>query len=199
MLPIGSHRLGMASSEMAVTTAVPANSTGIPAAISAPNTTSSSTRVIGTEVTSACRKSSLTMLLVARLTLASPASTIRRPGWAACAAATARWAPVTIWVALLTLPATSNVTRADRPSREISPWPPTARPVPPGANGDWMSVATPGMRCSATVTCLMAVRACGSLATVRPSWVWMSTLSAYRWTTPGRLGTRSACPAWPGS
>ena len=184
---------------MAVTTAVPASSTGMPAAISAPNTTSSSTSVIGTDVTSAWRKSALTMSLVARPTLASPASAIRRPGWAACTVATARWAPVTICVALLTLPATSNVTRADRPSREISPWPPAARPVPPGAKGEAMSVATPGMCRSATVTCRMASRACGSLAMVRPSRVWMSTLSASRWTTPGRASTRSACPAWPGS
>ena len=121
VLPIGSHRLGMASSEMAAATAVPASSSGMPAAISAPNTTSSSTSVTGTEVTSAWRKSALTMLLVARPTLASPASAIRSPGWAACTAATARWALATIWSALSGLPATSNVTRADRPSREISP------------------------------------------------------------------------------
>ncbi len=139
------------------------------------------------------------MLLVARPTLASPASAIRRLGCAACTAATARCAPVTIWSALFTLPATSNVISADRPSREMSPWPPAASPVPPGAVGDWTAVATPGMRSSATVTCLMASRACGSLATVCPLRVWMSTLSASRWITPGLLSTRSAFPAWPGS
>ena len=53
----------------------------MPAAISAPNTHSSSTSVIGTEVTSAWRKSELTMLLVARSTLAWPDSATRRPGW----------------------------------------------------------------------------------------------------------------------
>ena len=36
--PIGSQRLGMASSEIAEITAVPASSSGMPAAISAPNT-----------------------------------------------------------------------------------------------------------------------------------------------------------------
>ena len=71
MLLTGSHLLGMASSEMALATAVPASSSGMPAAISAPNTTSSKTKVTGTEVTSACRKS--------RLTLAIPASVRRSP------------------------------------------------------------------------------------------------------------------------
>ena len=64
--PTGSHRLTTVSSDSAVITEVAASSSGMPAAISAPNTTSSSTRVIGTEVTSACRKSALTMSLVAR-------------------------------------------------------------------------------------------------------------------------------------
>ncbi len=43
----------MASSEVAAVTAVPASSTGIPAAISAPNTPSSRIRVSGTEVSRA--------------------------------------------------------------------------------------------------------------------------------------------------
>ena len=90
VLPTGSQWLGIASSEMAVTTEVTASSSGMPAAISAPNTHSSSTSVIGTEVTSAWRKSELMMLLVARSTLASPDSATRRPGCAAWTAATAR-------------------------------------------------------------------------------------------------------------
>ena len=36
--PMGSHRLGIASSDTATITALPASSTGMPAAISAPNT-----------------------------------------------------------------------------------------------------------------------------------------------------------------
>ena len=53
VLSIGSQRLGMASSEIADITAVPASSSGMPAAISAPNTISSSTSETGTEVSSA--------------------------------------------------------------------------------------------------------------------------------------------------
>jgi hypothetical protein len=55
--PTGSHWPGMASSEIAVITAVAASSSGMPAAISAPNTTTSRISVTGTEVTSAFRKS----------------------------------------------------------------------------------------------------------------------------------------------
>ncbi len=186
VLPTGSQRLGIASSEMAVTTAVPASSSGMPAAISAPNTHSSSTSVIGTEVTSARRKSELMMLLVARSTLAWPDSATRRPGWAAWTAATARSAATTVWSALFGLPATLNVTSADRPSREISL-------PPPGASGDSMPVATLGMAPSAAVTCLMARRISGSPATVRvPLRAWIRTVSVAGWTTPGRLSTRSA-------
>ena len=96
VLPTGSQRLGIANSEMAAVTAVPASSNGMPAAISAPNTQSSSTSVIGTEVTSARRKSELMMLLVARSTLAWPDSATRRSGWAAWTAATARSAGTTV-------------------------------------------------------------------------------------------------------
>src|ERR1039457_5223699 len=55
--PTGSQWPGMASREIAVITAVAASSSGMPAAISAPNTATSKTSVIGTEVTSALRKS----------------------------------------------------------------------------------------------------------------------------------------------
>ena len=55
--PMGSQRLGMASSDTVIMTALPASRTGMPAATSAPKTTSSSTSVIGPEVKPACRKS----------------------------------------------------------------------------------------------------------------------------------------------
>ena len=77
--PMGSHRLGTASSETATTTALPASSTGMPAAISAPNTASSRISVIGTDVSSALWKSWPISVLAAWSVLASPASaTIRR-------------------------------------------------------------------------------------------------------------------------
>ncbi len=71
MPPIGSQRLGMASSEIALITAVPASSNGMPAATSAPNTISSRASDTGTEVTSAFLKSWLVSELVARSTLAA--------------------------------------------------------------------------------------------------------------------------------
>ena len=54
--PTGSHWLTTVSSDSAVTTEVAASSSGMPAAISAPNTSSSRISVIGTEVASARRK-----------------------------------------------------------------------------------------------------------------------------------------------
>ncbi len=54
--PTGSHRLTTVSSDSAVITEVAASSSGMPAAISAPNTSSSRISVIGTEVASAVRK-----------------------------------------------------------------------------------------------------------------------------------------------
>ncbi len=51
--PIGSHLLGMASSDTVVMTAVPARITGMLAAISAPKTMSRSSSVSGTDVSSA--------------------------------------------------------------------------------------------------------------------------------------------------
>ena len=80
----------MASSESAVITEVAASSSGMPAAISAPNTRTSRTSVIGTEVSSAFRKSEPEPgALMARSALASPASWISRSGWRAWTAATA--------------------------------------------------------------------------------------------------------------
>ncbi len=94
---------------MALATAVPASNSGMPAATRAPNTSSSRISVIGTEVTSARRKSLLTLVLIASLTLACPVSSIRRPGWRGPTAATACCAAGTAGAGL---PATVNVTRA---------------------------------------------------------------------------------------
>ena len=79
----------MASSESAVITEVAASSSGMPAAISAPNTMASRTSVIGTEVSSAFLKSPDTRPLIARSALASPTSWTRRSAWRAWMAATA--------------------------------------------------------------------------------------------------------------
>ena len=96
--PMGSQRLGTASSETATITALPASSTGMPAAISAPNTASSRISVIGTEVTSALWKSLPIIVLAAWSVLASPASATRNPGWAACTRATAARSALTVAV-----------------------------------------------------------------------------------------------------
>ena len=154
---IGTQRLGMASSEMAAITAVPASSSGMPAAISAPNTMSSSTSETGSEVTSAFLKSWLTDALVARPRLASPASAMVSPGCRACTAATAFSAGTTAWSSLSGFPATLKVTRADRPL--VSP---------AEVNGDWMSVAARGAPCSAVTTSLVACRSRGRCRTTGP-------------------------------
>lgn len=124
MESIDIHRLGIASREIAVATAVPASSSGIPAAIRAPNTISSSASVIGSDVTSALRKSAPTISPTALLMLAEPASAISRSRCPAWTAATALSAVVTVWVAAVVFarsPTRVKVTRADRPSAEIRP------------------------------------------------------------------------------
>ena len=105
----------MASNEIAEITAVPASSSGMPAAISAPNTTSSSTSETGIEVTSAFLKSWPVMLPIARSTLAPPASSTFSPGWCAWTAATAFSAGTTAVSSLPGLPATLKVISAERP------------------------------------------------------------------------------------
>ena len=152
---MGSHRLGIASSDTATITALPASSTGMPAAISAPNTAISRISVIGTEVSSALWKSWLITVLAAWSVLASPASWTSRPGWLACTRATAARSALTVLSALAFGPATWNVTRAVRPSAEISAW-------PPGLSGDRMSAAARGSRCSALTTSATAPRSAGS-------------------------------------
>ena len=64
--PTGSHRLMTVSSDSATITEVIASSSGMPAATSAPNTSSSRIRVIGTEVASARRKPLSSTELMAR-------------------------------------------------------------------------------------------------------------------------------------
>ena len=193
---MGSHCPGMASSASAVNTAVPASSTGMPAAISAPNTAISRISVIGTEVSSACRKSWLTIALAARSALASPASAISRPGWRACTPATARSAGTTVWSSWLTWPGTVKVTRALRPSAETSP-------VWPAPNGVAMSRAECGTAASAAATCWAARRMAGSARYVRPGPPlprgWISTYSCGGVVKPSRCRVCSATPDWPAS
>ena len=78
LCPTGNHWLGIASSEIADITAVAASSSGMPAAISAPNTMISKASETGTEVSSALRKSWESRAVAARSVLASPASMTRR-------------------------------------------------------------------------------------------------------------------------
>ncbi len=61
----------------------------MPAATSAPNATSRISSVIGSDSVRAFAKSSLKLLLSALTELASPACSIRRLGYARCAAAVA--------------------------------------------------------------------------------------------------------------
>jgi hypothetical protein len=119
--PTGSHCPGSASSEIAVVTAVAASSSGMPAAISAPNTAISRISVTGTDVTSARRKSWPINALAARSVLASPASWIRRPGWRAAIVATAWRAGATAWSSWLACPGIVKVTSALRPALATSP------------------------------------------------------------------------------
>ncbi len=80
---MGSHRPSAASSEIVEITTVPASTTGMPAAISAPKTASSRIRVIGTDVISALRKSELIRAFPTASVLAPPASATSRPGYLA--------------------------------------------------------------------------------------------------------------------
>ena len=158
VLSTGSQRPGMASSEIAEITAVPASSSGMPAAISAPNTTSSRTSETGIEVTSAFLKSWPVMLPIARSTLAPPASSIFSPGWCAWTAATAFSAGTTAVSSLSGLPATLKVTSAE------PGFPGLALTRPGLVSGDSMPAADPGSARSAATTSRTACRISGSLA-----------------------------------
>ncbi len=197
--PIGSHRPSAASSAIVAVTTVPARTTGMPAAISAPKTASSRSRVIGTEVSSALRKSEFISAFPTASVLAPPASATSRPGYRACTAATAARSAATVVSAWACGPATRNVTSALRPSGETSV-------APPGPSGEAMSSAARGRRASAVATARAACRICGSRANVaarlpRPPGprAWISTLSAGGVTTPRRCRICSPCPAGPGS
>ena len=160
----------------------------MPAATSAPNTMSSSTSEIGSEVTSAFLKSWLTDALVARSRLASPASAMVSPGCWAARAATAFCADTTAWSAWSEFPATLKVTSADRPLTS-----------PAQVNGDRMLVAAPGT-CRSAVTSPWPPPQLGIVPNAWPRQrAWMSTLSLADCGTPGEFSTRSAWPAWPGS
>ena len=78
--PTGSHWPTTDSRDIAAMTAVNASSSGMPAAISEPKTTSSRISVIGTEVSYALRKSLPSALPTASEMLASPDSATIRPG-----------------------------------------------------------------------------------------------------------------------
>ena len=168
----GSQWLEMVTTARAAITAETASSTGMPAATSAPKTTSSRISVMGTEVASAWRKFSESSM--ARPMLSSPVSAIRRPGWPTWTVATARWSAATSGSALPFVCGTWKVTRALRPSAEI-------REVPPGLRGDLMLPASSGRRRSDATTsraacCMVALR-----AKVSPgARAWMSTVSSAR-------------------
>ena len=94
----------------------------------------------------------LVLLLMARSTLAPPASSTFSPGWCAWIAATAFSAGTTAWSSLPGLPATLKVTSADLPLTR--PW---------LVSGDWMSAADAGSAFSAATTSRTACRISGSL------------------------------------
>src|SRR5215471_18678121 len=191
--PTGTQWPGMASSASAVITEVAASSSGMAAAISAPNTTTSRPSVIGIEVSSAFRKSAETSPLMARSPLASPASAINRPRWRAWAAATAFRSGTTAWSMVPEFPGMVNVTRTLRPSAETSD-------LFPGLSGERMSTAARGRSRRAAATWLVAWRSSGSAAKVRPGdRDWISTLSAGGEVTFSRFRVCSACPDWPAS
>ena len=111
--------------------------------------------MIGTEVSSALRKSWPISALAARSVLASPASVTRTPGWRAWTRATAARSAPTAVSARECGPATWNVTRALRPLADTRAW-------PPGPSGDRMAPAAPGSWCSARTTSATAARIAGS-------------------------------------
>ncbi|HEX3965821.1 MAG TPA: hypothetical protein VHZ03_55795 [Trebonia sp.] len=144
---------------MAAASEVTASSSGMPAATSAPNTSSSRISVTGTEIPSALLKFSAS--LIACWMLALPDSAMSRPGWRACTVATACWSVVATWLTSATLPGTSNVTRALRPSFDTSD-------CPPAGSGVLMPAASRGWADSAAATWLAACRIAGSELNVTP-------------------------------
>ena len=92
-----------------------------------------------------------------------------RSGWRACTVATACWPVVAAWSMSATLPGTSNVTRALRPSFDTSD-------CPLSGSGALMPVAYLGWADSAAATWLAACRIPGSELNVTPGVLaWIST------------------------
>ena len=180
--PTGSHWPGMASSEIAVTTAVPASSSGMPAAISAPNVSSSRTRVTGIEVSSAWWKSWPICWLATRSSLASPASVTSSDGCAACTAATARSAGPTRLSSSLPLPGTVKLISSERRSAEVT--------------GGRMCGRGPGQRPQPRRD-LRRRRAGGRVGGTVPCRDWIRTCSAGGEVTFRSFSVRSAWPDWP--
>ena len=144
----------------------------MPAAISAPNTASSRISVIGTEVTSALRKSESSSAFAAALVLASPASATTRRGYRACTAATAAMSAADGGVG-------AGVRPGD-PERDQGAVPVGGDQARDrrGASGETMSSAARGSRRSAVTTAWAACRIAGSSWNVTPAArAWISTLS----------------------
>jgi len=113
--------LATAASPPEPSTAEKASRTGTPAATKAPNATSSTRKVIGSDSRSAFEIPSLIVRLSWRLELASPNSATMKPGAALWSSATALSTGCTRSDAVSGLPLMSNSTRAEWPSLEI--WP----------------------------------------------------------------------------
>ena len=92
--------------------------------------------MIGTEVSSAMRKSEASRAFAAASVLAPPASATIRSGWAACTLATAAWSAATVASAPACGPATLNVTSALPPPADTRPpaLPPAPLAPPPGGS-----------------------------------------------------------------
>jgi hypothetical protein len=103
----------------AAATAEIASRSGTPAAASEPNASTRITSVIGSESVSALRRSSSKALDSALSALASPNSSMSRPGLADCTRSTASCTGVTLSSSSSSSPRRSKVTRAERPSGEI--------------------------------------------------------------------------------
>jgi hypothetical protein len=185
----------MPSSDTDVTTAVRASRIGIPAAMRAPNTASSSTSVSGIDVHSDCRKSWPSRALATRSVLALPASLTRRSGCEAWILRTTARSVSTVVSACEFGPATVKVTRAAFPSLVTSPFPLLVE-------GARMSAAACGSAARASLTSRATFRISTAEVAARcrsPDLASIRTLSLGGVTTPSWVSTCSPRPAWPGS
>ncbi len=154
----------------------------MPAATSAPKATTRIRSVTGSEVTSACWKSSWMRFMIALLALASPNSPTNRPGWARWTAAVAASAGPTRFFAVSGSPVIWKVSRTAVPS--LDSWPSL-----PGFIGDSIC-ATEGMRERRATSSSTAARY--SLPSSPPSRLWMRICSAARSRGNCWASTRSA-------